>query len=33
MKTMSKSQEMWDLVKEGFEDANPTEPDQRLREN
>ena len=30
MKTMFKSQELWDLVEEGFEDANPTEPDQRL---
>ena len=32
MKRMFKSQELWDLVEEGFEDANPTEPDHRLRE-
>ena len=32
MKMMFKSQEPWDLVEEGFEDANPTELDQRLRE-
>ena len=32
MKTMLKSQELWDLVQEGFEDANPTKLDQRLRE-
>ncbi|GMI75664.1 hypothetical protein like AT3G21000 [Hibiscus trionum] len=35
MKTMSKSQELWDLVENGYEepDPAPTEPDQRLREN
>ncbi|XP_010277694.1 PREDICTED: uncharacterized protein LOC104612075 [Nelumbo nucifera] len=32
MKTMFTSQELWDLVEKGFEDTNPTEPDQRLRE-
>ena len=32
MKTMFKSLELWDLWEEGFEDANPTEPNQRLRE-
>ena len=30
MKTKFKPQELWDLVEEGFEDANPTELDQRL---
>lgn len=33
MKTMFRSQELWDLVENGFEDQNPPEPDQRLREN
>ena len=32
MKMIFKSQELWDLVEEEFEDVNPTEPDQRLRE-
>ena len=32
MKTIFKSQEPWGLVEEGFEDAIPTEPSQRLRE-
>ena len=32
MKTMFKSQELLDLEQEGFEDANPTKLDQRLRE-
>lgn len=33
MKTMFRSQEVWDMVENGFEDTNPAEPDQRLREN
>ena len=33
MKTMFKSQELWDLVEYGFEDPEPDEPNQRLREN
>lgn len=32
MKTMFKPQELWDLVEEGFEDANPETPNQKLRE-
>lgn len=32
MKTLFKSQELWGLVDEGFEDAQPPEPDQQLRE-
>lgn len=35
MKTLFKSQELWDLVENGYEELNPApaEPDQRLREN
>lgn len=35
MKTLFKSQELWDLVENGYEESNPApaEPDQRLREN
>ncbi|KAG7576575.1 Ribonuclease H-like superfamily [Arabidopsis thaliana x Arabidopsis arenosa] len=33
MKTMFRSQEVWDLVENGFEDANPAAPDQQLRES
>lgn len=33
MKTMFRSQELWDLVEIGFEDGNPPDPDQRLRDN
>ena len=32
MKTLFKSQELWMLVEEGFEDTQPEEPDQQLRE-
>lgn len=33
MKTLFKSQELWDLVENGFEDTQPTEPSQQLRES
>ncbi|VVB12387.1 unnamed protein product [Arabis nemorensis] len=33
MKTMFRSQECWDLVENGFVDANLAEPDQRLKDN
>ncbi|ESQ38881.1 hypothetical protein EUTSA_v10001863mg [Eutrema salsugineum] len=33
MKTKFRSQEMWDMVENGFEDANSGDPDQRLRKN
>ncbi|KAL1191628.1 hypothetical protein V5N11_000009 [Cardamine amara subsp. amara] len=33
MKTMFRSQEIWDLVESGFEDTNPAAPEQQLREN
>lgn len=32
MKTLFKSQELWGFVEDGFEDAQPPEPDQQLRE-
>ncbi|CAF1931877.1 unnamed protein product [Brassica napus] len=32
MKTMFRSQELWVLVETGFEDGNPAEPDQHIRE-
>lgn len=32
MKTLFKSQELWGFVEDGFEDAQPLEPDQQLRE-
>lgn len=33
MKTLFKSQEIWDLVENGFEDRQPIEPNQQLQEN
>ncbi|XP_052195293.1 uncharacterized protein LOC127803240 isoform X3 [Diospyros lotus] len=30
MKTMFKSQELWDLVEKGFVDPNPAQPNQQL---
>lgn len=30
MKTLFKSQEIWDLVENGFEDRQPIEPNQQL---
>ncbi|CAH9103292.1 unnamed protein product [Cuscuta epithymum] len=32
MKTLFKSQELWSIVDEGFEDGQPEEPDQALRD-
>ncbi|CAH9068310.1 unnamed protein product [Cuscuta europaea] len=32
MKTLFKSQELWSIVDEGFEDGQPDEPDQALRD-
>ncbi|CAH9093303.1 unnamed protein product [Cuscuta europaea] len=32
MKTLFKSQELWRIVDEGFEDSQPEEPDQALRD-
>ena len=33
MMTMFKSQELWDLIENGFEDTHPEQPDQQLRDN
>ena len=33
MMTMFKSQELWDLIENGFEDTHPEQPNQQLRDN
>ncbi|GJZ18530.1 hypothetical protein Tco_0554653 [Tanacetum coccineum] len=33
MMTMFKSQELWDLIENGFEDTRPEQPNQQLRDN